>query len=163
MSEPKEGTITTPKTVYDLHPSRWLKEENLQGKQVTLQISKIHNETIKKQDGKVKVCPIFSFHKTERNLECNVTNRICMQAMFGDQVQTDWVGKKIVLFPSMVSMWDDEEKRMMDKPCIRIWGSPNIEEDMTVTVKLAKKKPFQMTMHATGKKERERQPGEDPE
>jgi hypothetical protein len=36
------------------------------------------------------------------------------------------------------------------EPAIRIWGSPDIERDLDVTVTLPRRKPFRKTMHKTG-------------
>jgi hypothetical protein len=151
MSEPKEHEA---ESFYDLDSSRWLKEEHLQGKQVTLKIKKVKYVDTVDDDGKKKRETIIYFEKTDRHMGCNVTNRQCIRGMFGIKVKADWVGKRIVLFPTLTPVYNRSEKLMEDKPCIRIWGSPDITEDIVVTVTLAKKKPFKMTMHATGPKKK---------
>ena len=67
--------------------------------------------------------------------------------MFGRKVQ-EWVGKRVTLF---AGMWDGEE-------CIRVWGSPDIQADLEVTVALPRKRPFQMTMHKMVKQSAGQQP-----
>ena len=59
--------------------------------------------------------------------------------MFG-RVPYEWVGRRIALF---ATEWGGE-------PCIRIWGSPDIERDIEVLIELPRKRPFPMTMHAMG-------------
>jgi len=64
------------------------------------------------------------------------TNGLCLKAMFGDRLQ-NWVGKRVTLFPGE---WNGE-------PCIRVWGSPDIPADISVDIRLPRRKPFRMTMH----------------
>ncbi len=156
MSEPKEHEA---ESFYDLDSSRWLKEEHLQGQKVTLKIKKVTYIDTTDDEGKPKRETIIAFSGTDRHLGCNVTNRQCIRGMFGIKVKADWIGKRIVLFPTTTKMYSKEAGGMVDRPCIRIWGSPDIEKDMVVTINLAKKKPFNMTMHATGKQDRE--PGQE--
>ena len=49
----------------------------------------------------------------------------------------EWVGKRVTLFPSV---WNGED-------CIRVWGSPDIESEMKVTVSLPRRRPFDKVMH----------------
>ncbi len=165
MSEPKEQDA---ESFYDLDSSRWLKEEHLQGKQVTLKIKRVTFIDTVDDDGKPKRDTIIYFHGTDRHLGCNVTNKQCIRGMFGLKVKAEWIGKRIVLFPTMTErpVYNKEDKQTKIRPCIRVWGSPDIEKDMVVTVNLKRKTPFNMTMHATGKpsdatQPQDREPGED--
>jgi hypothetical protein len=69
------------------------------------------------------------------------TNGLCLKAMFGDKL-ADWVGKRVTLFPST---WNGE-------PAIRVWGSPDIEKDINVSIQLPRRKPIPMVMHKVEKK-----------
>jgi hypothetical protein len=59
--------------------------------------------------------------------------------MFGRKLAA-WLGKRITLFEDT---WDGD-------PCLRVWGSPDIEKDMEVTVALPRKRPFNRTLHKMG-------------
>lgn len=120
----------------ELYPGRFLKAGELQGKKVTLTIESIEMEELEGEGGK-KMKPIFAFRETNRQIPWCKTNGICMKEMFGPEVQAHWVGKRVTFFPTE---WNGE-------PAIRIWGSPDIDRDMNVTVALPRRKPFQMTMH----------------
>jgi hypothetical protein len=56
--------------------------------------------------------------------------------MFGADIP-NWIGKRVTFFPSE---WNGE-------PCIRVHGSPDIDKEFTVEIKLPRRKPFTMTMH----------------
>ena len=159
---------------YDLDSSRWLKAEHLQGKKVTLTIKQVKYVDTTDDDGKPKRETIIYFNGTDRHLGCNVTNRQCIRGMFGIKIKADWVGKKVVLFPTVTErkVYSKEDGETKLRPCIRVWGSPDIEADIKVIVNLHRKKPFSMVMNATGTKkpatppdqeppqDREREPGE---
>lgn len=119
-----------------LYPGRFIKAGELLGKKVTLTISDVDLEDLMGEDGKEKVKAIVSFRETEKKLVTCKTNGICLREMFG-KVLADWPGKKVTLFPDT---WNGE-------PCIRIWGSPDLEEDIEVTVTLPRRRPFKKVMH----------------
>lgn len=122
----------------ELYPGRFLKAGDFKGKNVTLKISAVKIEELIGDKGP-QIKGVIAFEKTEKQWALNKTNGLCLKAMFGRSVQ-DWVGKRVTLFPST---WDGEI-------CIRVFGSPEIREDMTVQIALPRKRPFEMTMHKTG-------------
>lgn len=123
-------------SVYDeLYPGRFIKSGELQGKKVTLSISDVDIEELTGDDGKKVKC-IISFRETEKKLVACKTNGFSIKSMFGVKL-TDWIGKRITIHPDL---WNGE-------PCIRIWGSPDIEQDMEITVSLPRRRPFKKTMH----------------
>jgi hypothetical protein len=126
-----------PKSFDDLYPSRFLKAGNFDGKRVTLTVKDYNREMLEGDDG-VKSKAIIAFEETDRQLVACKTNGICMREMFGVDL-AQWVGKRVILFPSI---WNGE-------PCIRVWGSPDIEKPMALEVKLPRRKPFKMTMHTS--------------
>lgn len=141
----------------ELYPGRFLKAGELQGKQATLTITSVDLDELEGDNGK-KIKGVISFDKTPKQLCLNKTNGICIRAMFGRKL-ADWVGKRITLFPST---WNGDD-------CIRIWGSPDIEQDEEITVQLPRKRPIKMTMHRVTRPvgpqpppgPPEREPGED--
>lgn len=127
-----------------LYPNRFLKAGELQGKKVTLTISSVDTEELVDDEGKKKVKGIIAFKETPKQIPLNKTNGLCLRAMFGRKVQ-EWVGRKATIF---AGQWNGED-------AIRIWGSPEIEKDEELEIKLPRRKPFMMTMHkvAAGKKD----------
>jgi hypothetical protein len=138
QQQPK--VIEKPVDWDELYPGRFIKAGDLKGKQVTLTISAVRVEELVGDKGP-QMKGIMSFDRTDKQLPLNKTNGICMKAMFGREVQK-WVGKRVTLFPGN---WDGE-------PAIRVYGSPDIEADMKVTVALPRKKPVEMVMRKVGAK-----------
>jgi len=58
--------------------------------------------------------------------------------MFGPKLH-DWIGKRVTLF---AGTWKREAVP-------RVWGSPDIDHDFSVTIRLKKRNPETMTMHRT--------------
>lgn len=133
-----------PSNFDELYPGRFLKAGLFKGAKPTLTIKDVDIEELEGSNGKKQAKGIISFVERPMELCLNKTNGLCLKAMFGKELK-NWVGKRITLFSSQ---WNAEE-------CIRVWGSPDIDKDMEITVELPRKKPFPMTMHsvkASGKK-----------
>lgn len=128
-------TTKKPKNYDDLYPGRFLKAGNFNGQKVTLTIKDYDLETLEGENGEKKAKAIIHFEETPRSLVACKTNGLCLKAMFGPEL-TQWVGKKVFLFPAE---WNGE-------PAIRVFGSPEIANDMDVEIKLPRRKPFQMRM-----------------
>lgn len=137
-------TRTRPKPVDfdELYPGRFLKAADLKGKKVTLTITDVDLEELVGDDNKPKAKCIIAFAGTQRQLVTCKTNGICIKAMFGRHVP-EWRGKRITIFEDT---WNGE-------PCIRIWGSPDIAEDIDVDIALPRRRPFRKTMHRVVKRE----------
>lgn len=133
-AQPK--VIERPVDWDELYPGRFIKASDLKGKKVTLAISRVRVEELIGDKGP-QMKGIINFDGKDKALALNKTNGLCLKSMFGRKVQ-EWVGHKVTLF---ASTWDGDE-------CIRIWGSPEVKEDMQVTIALPRKRPFDMTMHA---------------
>lgn len=128
-------TIKKPSVFDQLYPGRFIKAGELLGKKVTLTIADVNLEKLVGDDGKAKAKAIVSFKETDKGLVTCKTNGICLREMFGVQL-ADWVGKRVTIFPDV---WNGE-------PAVRIWGSPDIERDVEVTVTLPRRKPFKRSL-----------------
>lgn len=131
----EEKTFPKPVDWDEMYPGRFLKASDLKGKTVTLTIASVDLDELEGDKGK-KIKGVVSFQKTEKQLALNKTNGVCLKAMFGRKVQ-DWVGKRVALFEST---WNGE-------PCIRVYGSPDIEESKVIEVALPRRRPFNLTMN----------------
>ena len=126
---------------YDqLYPGRFIKAGELLGRKVTLTIADVDLEELMGEDNKPKQKATLTFKETPKQLVMCKTNGISIKAMFGTKL-AEWIGKRVTLFPDT---WNGE-------PCIRIWGSPDIERDIEVEVSLPRRRPFKKTMHAMAK------------
>lgn len=130
---------TKPQVFDQLYAGRFLKAGELLGKKVTLTIRDVDLEELQDDKGAAKNKAIISFAETEKKLVTCKTNGLCIKTMFGPKLD-DWRGKRIVI---MEDVWNGE-------PCIRLWGSPDIEADTDVVVALPRRRPFNRTMHKVG-------------
>jgi hypothetical protein len=126
-----------------LFPNRFLKAGELRGKDVTLTISNVSLEELDGDKGK-QVKGVVSFKETPKSLVLNKTNGLCLKGMFGRDVGA-WFGKRVTIFPAPIDFGDAEI-------AIRVRGSPDIEKDLDVEIKLARKKPRTVRMLKTGGK-----------
>lgn len=133
--------LTQPKNFDQLYPGRFLKAGTLDGRKVTLTIADIKHERLEGEKGQ-ELKAIFSFVGKEMQLVCCKTNALCLKAMFGP-ILANWKGKRVTLFEGKVEVAGP----MKGQPCIRVWGSPDIQEDAAIQIKLPKRKPFEMVMH----------------
>jgi hypothetical protein len=142
MSNEEQPRKLAKPTVFDqLYAGRFLKAGELLGKKVTLTMSSVDLEELQGDDGAKKAKAIISFKETEKKLVACKTNGISIKAMFGPKL-ADWVGKRVTIFPDT---WNGEG-------CIRVWGSPDIAQDVEVEISLPRRRPFKKTMHKMGTK-----------
>lgn len=137
MPETTDSSRKLPKPVdyEDLYPGRFIKATDLKGKKVTVTIADVNIEELEGEGGK-KVKATLAFRESEKQHVMCKTNGICIRAMFG-RVLADWIDKRITIFPDT---WNGE-------PAIRVWGSPDIEQDIEVEISLPRRRPFKKTMH----------------
>lgn len=146
-----EHTTERPTDYDQLFPGRFLKAGLFQGKPVTMTITGVELEALPQERGPDKPRGVISFRETPMQLVLNSTNGQCLAAMFGRKVQ-EWVGRKVTLSPEEDAFGKDRV------PCIRVKGSPEIEQQIEVEIKLPRKKPRKRTLVPTGKKQA-REPG----
>lgn len=120
----------------ELYPGRFLKAGLFKGNKPTLTIKDVDTEQLEDNTGKPKTKAILSFVERPMELVMCKTNGICIKAMFGKEL-SNWIGKRVTLF---AGNWNGEE-------CVRVWGSPDIQEEIKVEVELPRRKPFSMVMH----------------
>jgi hypothetical protein len=143
MSEQKHGTVSVPETYQDCVDTRFMTAEELGDKKVTLRIAALFREELADEEGGVKVKTTMEFARPDgsiirKRLVLNRTNLDCLRALWGDTV-ADWVGHRLTIH--------QVPNCYRGKPGVRIWGSPDLEQDVEVTVTLPRKKPFKMVMH----------------
>jgi hypothetical protein len=123
-------------TSYDqLYPGRFIKAVELLGKKVTLTIADVELEDLEGDDGK-KTKALMRFKETPKMLVLCKTNGLCVKEMFGKEI-VNWIGKRVTIFEDV---WNGE-------PATRIWGSPDLPEELEVTVALPRRRPFKKVMH----------------
>lgn len=133
---------------YDLlFPGRFIKSADLRGKDATVTITGILTEELPQANGAPRLRGIVSFAETKKGLVLNRTNAECLKGMFGRETDV-WIGKRVTLFPAPFNDPFGGDQTT----CLRIRGSPDLERDTPVEVKLPRKRPATVVMKATGKK-----------
>lgn len=137
-------TISRVETAGELYPGRFLKGDDMsRTKPVVLVISDVYREALEDESGEKKTKAVVAFDGEPRQWVACKTNVLCLAAMFGTSLR-GWVGRRVAL----------HQDTWKGKPCIRVWGSPDIAEDMPVTIKLPKRKPDHRVMRAMQPKPR---------
>lgn len=124
-----------------LFPGRFLKAGLFLGKTPTFTVSSVDTEELPQERGADRTRGILSFRETKFQLVLNRTNGECLKAMFGRAAQ-EWVGKRVTLCTDKDR--DPGGKGMVD--CVRVFGSPDIANDMTIDINLPRRKPKQRTL-----------------
>ena len=106
-----------------LFPKTYLRAIDLDGKDVTVEIAAVKNEPLPGEDDAHLV---LSFVGKKKTLGLNVTNRMCLEKMFGFLTDA-WLHKRITFGPT-------KREKAADGIGILIKGSPDITESFTVTV-----------------------------
>jgi hypothetical protein len=126
---------------YDqMYPGRFLRAADLDGKMVTVEIADINTEELEGDKDQKSREYILTFVKAKRALVLNKTNCYLIVQMFGKNPNT-WPGKRITLYPTTCRFGP----KMVD--CIRVYGSPDVTEDKTVTERIGRS-TLKATIHA---------------
>jgi len=143
----------------------YLTAAELVGKSPTLTIQKVvleKVESLKKtgdddEGGKLRDRWIIYFKesKSGRGWLLNRTNAECIKAMWGRETE-EWLGHQITLFTQQVKVGPKME------PGIRVKGSPELKQPLSVEIKLPKRKPVMMTLLPTGKADAKPKPDAGP-
>ena len=138
--------------------SRFIAASMFAGKPRTLTITAADVTEVEGDDGAVEPALVVSFAETPKEWRVNVTNSQCLEALFGADPQAS-VGHRVTLYPVRTKFGS------ADVDGIRVWGSPEIESDRVVEVKLPRKRAQRVTLHAVRAKAAPpttaREPGED--
>jgi hypothetical protein len=124
-----------------LFPGRFLKADMFKGKHVTLTIKAIFGEDMTDAEDQTKAEWIVQFAEKPFEWVMNKTGAYCLFRMWGGDPRS-WVGHKVTLFPK-AGTWFGEKGE-----AIRVWGSPELAEDIPITLKFMRKKAERnMVMH----------------
>lgn len=130
-----------PDSYSALFPGRFLKADMFKGKKVTLTIKAIFGEDMTDAEDQTKAEWIVQFQEKPFEWVMNKTGAYCLFRMWGGNPQS-WIGHKVTLFPK-AGTWFGEKGE-----AIRVWGSPELTEDMPITLKFMRKKAERnMVMH----------------
>ena len=138
------------KSYDEMYRGRWLRAGLLGDAHVPVTIEDVWMETLIGDEGPEEET-IMSFVGKSAHYVLPKINAVCLVAMFGKQID-DWRRKRIVLYATaeIMPMPRKRGDSRPPEPCIRIWGSPDIAQDVPVTFSPPRRRPIQMVMRATG-------------
>jgi len=126
----------------DLYPGRFLKAGNFATGPGTLTIRAVRREEIEGDKGaEMKV--LLSFAECEQDMVLAKVNGIAIRAMFGGDV-ANWIGKRVAFYATSEIMPFPGKR----EPCIRVFGSPDIVEDVRCEWQPPKRKLLVQTLLA---------------
>lgn len=128
-----------------LYPGRFIKAGLFKGTKQEFTIEDVQQEELEGDKGSEMKVILKMRSQRGKPVELVLAklNALCLREMFSSSVPA-WIGKRIVLFPTA-----DFAPMKKGEPCIRVWGSPDIDAPVNVTIKLPKRKAFDMTMRPT--------------
>jgi hypothetical protein len=129
-----------------MFPSNYLAAIEFGTRQFTAKIDSVRKVKLEGENGEQKDKGVVFFEGHEKGWVLCKTNALCLAAMFGNDTD-QWIGKRVTLYSTKVSVG----KEMKDG--IRVKGSPDLTAPVKATVKMPRKKPFDVTLVPTGAKE----------
>lgn len=111
----------------------------------TFKIVGIDFEEVEEQNNKTKKKGAIRLDGVGKPWLCNVTNVKCLVAMFGDETEA-WINKRVTLCHERVMAFGEQTLG------VRLRGSPDIANPVSVRLKLRKKREQVLTMQPTGAK-----------
>ena len=110
--------MSDPVHYLDMYPSKYLRESDLKGQDVTLTIDTVSQEKVMRAGLKQpELKAVLGFKETDKLLIANKTNGTSIAKLHGVKV-ADWVGKKITVYPTTCRLGPDPKV-----PCIRVRGA----------------------------------------
>jgi hypothetical protein len=135
-----ETARALPGSYSEMYPGRFLKADMLKGQKVTVTIIQIMGEDLIGENNKTKSEWVVKIKERPLQLVLNKTNGFCLYRMFGSDPHS-WIDKRVTIYPTTTKFG----RETLD--CIRVWGSPDIAEDMPITVPQGRKKAWETVMH----------------
>lgn len=140
--------LEVPNDWTKLFESRFLHAADLNGNHPILTVARVTYEEMpdpKKPKTRKRMASLI-FEGKRKLLGLNRTNASYMKELFGKDPR-QWVGKRVGLAPTTTRMPSKVKGGgMVEEPCIRIEGSPDIAEDLTFELILPMKNPTTVTL-----------------
>ena len=125
-----------------LNPSNYFSPADFEG-DITAKILEVRLEDVEDEAKGKKRKGSILLEGHEKPWLSNVTNTKCLVAMFGDETDR-WKGKRVTLYAERVMAFGEWTLG------VRLRGSPDIAQPVSVRIKLRKKKEQVVTMQPSG-------------
>lgn len=124
--------------------SEFLKAANFRERDLTFVVKDVQLEELEDKNGKKKRKGTITFQNTAKRWVVNRTNLTCLIALWGVET-AKWAGQRVTLY--MAPFKDPDTKEEIG--CIRVRGSPDLQAEKAVEIKLPRRKPFTMKLVRT--------------
>lgn len=102
--------------IHNLFPSKYVKADDLGGKEVPVQIARCAMERLSAGEGRPEEEKlIVYFRKATKGLVCNRTNAMAIAAAYGPETDA-WAGKWIILYAARVKAFGQMHNAVRVKP-----------------------------------------------
>lgn len=129
----------------ELYPGRFLKAGLIPNGKATYTITSVAKEQIEGERG-LEDKVVVTFSETALQLVLPKVNAVAIRAMFGSDVQ-QWIGKRVTLYATTDIMPFPKRR---NEPCIRVFGSPDIREQLVCEWQPPKRRKLVQTLQPTG-------------
>jgi hypothetical protein len=133
----------------ELYPGRFIRAADIGKGKPVFTIDRVVADDLEGDRGAERKV-IVILRETPQAWVMSKINGTCLKAMFGSDVLA-WHGKRVCLF-STDQLMPMPTAKGDDRFCIRVYGSPDLERDLTVEFKVPKRKPIVMTLKGPTKK-----------
>lgn len=133
----------------ELYPGRFIAADGklfANGNKPTLTIERVVLDELEGERG-VEQKVVVALRETPQAWVLPKICGTCLRAMWGADVR-QWIGKRVTLYATADIMPFPAGRGRKPDPCIRVWGSPDIDADVAVTFSPPKRKAIVMTMRA---------------
>ena len=121
---------------------RFISAAEFAGEEPTFTIRSIETVLLQEPDGRERERTAVFFREETRGWVLNMTNGICLEAMFGDD-QRKWVGKRVTLTAALIE-WGDGLR-----VGVRVKGSPYLSDYLDVFIQLPYRDAYFMRLVPT--------------
>ncbi len=129
----------------ELYPGRFLKAGLIPNGKANYTITSVAKEQIEGERG-LEDKVVVTFSETALQLVLPKVNAVAIRAMFGSDVQ-QWIGKRVTLYATTDIMPFPKRR---NEPCIRVFGSPDIREQVVCEWQPPKRRKLVQTLQPTG-------------
>jgi hypothetical protein len=129
----------------ELYPGRFLKAGLIPNGKANYTIKSVAKEQIEGERG-LEDKVVMGFEETALQLVLPKVNAVAVRAMFGSDVQ-QWIGKRLTLYATTEIMPFPKRR---NEPCIRVFGSPDIREQVVCEWQPPKRRKLVQTLQPTG-------------
>lgn len=137
------GTSMSKTTWASLNPGEYIAADEFGDRAPTLTITAIDSESFERDTGGHQKRGVVTFKETNRRWVLNETNIQLLGALW--PTPEDAIGHRVTLMAESVKFGRETVRG------IRVKGSPDIDADVVVAVKLPRKAPQDRTLYSTGR------------